>query len=173
MSARTATGVALRRQSRALARIHAHRLLSALQGDDDAAVLAALHGAAGGLSAAVGAYVAGVRDEGASWQTVGDHLGVSRQAAQQRFGASRAGDVAALPGEVAAVLEATGYDERVPAGKLRPGAVGHLAGYCYRRQHGRCPGHALGDPCACWCHEPGALIPTPADRGRLPEWSEL
>jgi hypothetical protein len=170
---RTPTGVALRRQARALARVEAGHLLTALQADDDAAMLGALSSLAAGAGAALGAYVAGMRDEGAPWSTVADALGVSRQAAAQRFGSGRPVTVEDAGAEVAALLERAGYDERVNPSKLLPGHVGHLAGYCFQRQHARCPGHALGDPCACWCHEPGALLPMPTDPGRLPEWDEL
>jgi hypothetical protein len=174
---RTETGVQLRRQARALARIHAQRLLTVLQRDDDAAVLLALHELAAGAGVALGAYVAGLRDEEVPWSAVGDALGVTRQAAAQRFGSGRSGSIEDAPDEVAELLAREGYDDRVPPHKLAPGHVGRLAGYCYQRQHGRCPGHALGEPCACWCHETreGAtpLLPPVTDAGRVPEWDEL
>lgn len=177
---RTETGVELRRQSRALARIHAQRLLTVLQRDDDAAVLLALHELAAGAGVALGAYVAGLRDEGVPWSAVGDALGVTRQAAAQRFGAGRAGSVEDAPAEVVELLAREGYDGRVSAHKLASGHVGRLAGYCYQRQHGRCQergAHALGEPCACFCHETRdgtpPLLPPLVDAGRLPEWDEL
>lgn len=157
MTARTSTGVALRRRARALARIHAGELLAALRADDDAAVLGALAGADRGLAVAVGAYVAGLRDEAVPWSTVGELLGVTRQAAAQRFGAGLASydeAMAATSGAVAELLADTGYDDAPGRAHIVAGHAGHLAGYCYRRQHARCPGHALGRPCACTCHAP-------------------
>ena len=38
------------------------------------------------IEAAIGAAVAGQRAQGFSWTEVGDGLGISRQAAQQRYG---------------------------------------------------------------------------------------
>lgn len=182
MSPRTETGIELRRQARALARIHAQRLLTVLQRDDDAAVMLALHELAAGAGVALGAYVAGLRDEEVPWSAVGDALGVTRQAAAQRFGSGRAGSVDQAPAEVAELLTREGYDSRLPAHKRQAGHVGHITGRCFQRHHeghpsSPCPGHANGDPCACWCHETREatppLLPPMVDAGRLPEWGEL
>jgi hypothetical protein len=57
------------------------------------AELAELMAAAAGLAAAeerLARALAGARGAGASWAQVGDALGISRQAAQQRFGANAA-----------------------------------------------------------------------------------
>jgi hypothetical protein len=173
LAGRTSTGVELRRMARARAVVEARRLLSALEVDDDAGALSALGAASAGMAAALGAYVAGMRDEGASWAAVAGPLGVSRQGAQQRFGSGRVGALDDADEEVRAVVEFAGYDDRAP-GKVRAHHVGRLAGYCYQRQHGRCPGHALGVPCSCWCHEPGALFASPStgDRRPAPEWED-
>jgi hypothetical protein len=56
------------------------------------AELAELMAAAAGLAGAqerLGRALAGARSAGASWAQVGDALGISRQAAQQRYGGRR------------------------------------------------------------------------------------
>jgi hypothetical protein len=56
------------------------------------AELAELIAAAAGLAGAqerLGRALAGARSAGASWAQVGDALGISRQAAQQRYGGRR------------------------------------------------------------------------------------
>lgn len=39
--------------------------------------------------ASVGAQVSSLRQHGASWSVIGDALGITKQAAQQRFGGTR------------------------------------------------------------------------------------
>lgn len=65
--------------------------------EDNHAVLAEVGYMTRQLAALQRQAVADARAAGLSWQAVGDALGVTRQAAQQRFGAKR--DTSVAPGE--------------------------------------------------------------------------
>lgn len=171
LDGRTPVGVEMRRQARAVARVEAMRVLDALLVDDDGRALRTLDQAAAGLAGALAVFVGAMRDEGASWADVAAGTGRTRQAAQQRFGSGRPAVVDTADELVEHFLTREGYEGRVPGYKVRAGHVGHLAGYCFRRQHGRCPGHSKGEPCSCWCHEPGVLFPVPAAPAGSGDWS--
>jgi hypothetical protein len=55
-------------------------------GEADVEDLAELIGIQKDLDAAIGRAVAGLRDDGYTWQSIGDALGVTRQAAFMRWG---------------------------------------------------------------------------------------
>jgi hypothetical protein len=57
-------------------------------GDGDVEALALMHGLADEIDTAIAEAVKGLRTCGYSWIEIGDRLGITRQAAQQRWGAS-------------------------------------------------------------------------------------
>ena len=64
------------------------RAYSRRVGDGDVEALGLLVGLAGEIDAAMAEAVKGLRAHGYSWAEIGARLGISRQAAQQRWGAS-------------------------------------------------------------------------------------
>jgi hypothetical protein len=64
------------------------RAYSRRVGDGDVEALALLVGLAGESDAAMAEAVQGLRARGYSWAEIGSRLGISRQAAQQRWGTS-------------------------------------------------------------------------------------
>ena len=55
-------------------------------GDGDVEALALMVGLADELDTAIAEAVTGLRDRGYSWAEIGSRLGITRQAAQQRWG---------------------------------------------------------------------------------------
>jgi hypothetical protein len=68
---------------RRVLRAHSHRV-----GDGDVEALSLIVGLADELDAAMAEAVRGLRAHGYSWAEIGSRLGISRQAAQQRWGTS-------------------------------------------------------------------------------------
>ena len=67
----------------------AHRILRAYArrvGDGEVEALALMVGLADELDTAIAEAVRGLRDRGYSWAEIGARLGITRQAAQQRWG---------------------------------------------------------------------------------------
>ena len=62
------------------------RAYSRRVGDSDVEALALMVGPADEIDAAIGGAVRGLHPRGYSWAEIGSRLGITRQAAQQRFG---------------------------------------------------------------------------------------
>jgi len=62
------------------------RAYSRRVGDGDVEALALMVGPADEIDAAIGGAVRGLHPRGYSWAEIGSRLGITRQAAQQRFG---------------------------------------------------------------------------------------
>jgi len=69
--------------NRMILRAHSRRVA-----DGDVEALSLMTGLAGELDAAVAEAVQGLRARGYSWAEIGTRLGITRQAAQQRWGAT-------------------------------------------------------------------------------------
>ena len=67
--------------ARRILRAYAHRVA-----DGDVEALIALTGLANEIDTAIGQAVTGLRQFGYSWAEIGSRLGITRQAAQQRWG---------------------------------------------------------------------------------------
>jgi hypothetical protein len=65
------------------------RTYSRRVGDGDVEALALMLGLAEDIDAAIAAAVKGLRERGYSWAEIGSRLGITRQAAHQRWGWSR------------------------------------------------------------------------------------
>ncbi len=65
---------------------HVLRAYSRRVGDGDVEALALMVGLADEIDGAIGEAVKGLRAHGYSWAEIGSRLGITRQAAQQRWG---------------------------------------------------------------------------------------
>lgn len=127
--------LAARRATDAGAKLHRHTLRIGAGAPTDADVLATLAELAEQTDALTRAYVETMRNDGIAWAAIGVSLGVTKQAAWQRFGRA--------PATAPARNEPTLFEPPAPDAR---------SGYCQQRQHARCPGTARGRVCSCSCH---------------------